>query len=334
MSILLAIVRNLIPEFIATSILGWSGIDRSDPIITCGIFLICDLLLRMSWNSSILIHGLGHVLLIEIVDRDAHFIKAVNILEHRTPASILKSLIPFQPIFLPFQTDDYPWVAVGKTTSLAIRVKALGGSLFNAMAIGLVPLVISPLFDLVSDRYLAELISQLVITTFVGANLIVILSSFSDLMAVVTGEATCFNCGNFGFVGKRLASDGDALLPARFVEIFHTMGGETEIRGEQAGGGVTFARDRSQQVVFVGTKVVNKKRQNLTQSLEQSFAPVRQKATRSGAKAVADAVVGVWHYRYATSSAPVDASKVCGGVASRARAVGVRSTIGQSPDYP
>jgi hypothetical protein len=305
MSILLAIIRNLIPEFIAASIVGWIGIDRSDLILSCGLFLICALLLRISWNSSILIHGLGHVLLTAIVDRDPHFIKATNILEHRTPASILKSLIPFQPIFSPFQSNDYPWVGVGKITPLAIRIKALGGSFFNAIAIGLIPLLISPSVDLLRiNNHLNESMIQLVITIFVGANTIVILSSLSDLVAVVTGEATCFNCGNFGFVGKRLASDGDALLPGRFVEIFHTMGGETEIRGEQAGGGVTFARDRSQQVVFVGTKVVNKKRQNLTQSLEQSFAPVRQKAARAGAKAVADAVVGVWHYRYATSSPP------------------------------
>jgi hypothetical protein len=57
---------------------GWIGIDRSDPILTCGLFSICALLLRMIWNSSILIHGLGHVVLTAIVDRDPHFINAVR----------------------------------------------------------------------------------------------------------------------------------------------------------------------------------------------------------------------------------------------------------------
>lgn len=111
-------------------------------------------------------------------------------------------------------------------------------------------------------------------------------------------------CGNFGFLGQRLPEDGDALLPARAVEIFETMGRETEIRGEQAGGAVVLARDRSDRVVFVGQKVVNRKRQNLTHSLEAAFSPTRRKASRAGAKPLNKAIVGMWHYRYATSSPP------------------------------
>jgi len=111
-------------------------------------------------------------------------------------------------------------------------------------------------------------------------------------------------CGNFGFLGKRLPQDDADLLPARVVEIFNTMGRETEIRGEQAGGGVVLARDRSDRVIFVGKKVVNQKRQNLTQALEATFAATRHKAIRKGAKALNQAVVGIWHYRYATSSPP------------------------------
>lgn len=111
-------------------------------------------------------------------------------------------------------------------------------------------------------------------------------------------------CGNFGFLGKRLPQDKVDLLPGRVVEIFKTMGRETEIRGEQAGGGVIFARDRADRVVFVGKKLVNQKRQNLTQSLETAFAATRHKAASSGAKALNEAVVGIWHYRYATSSPP------------------------------
>ena len=111
-------------------------------------------------------------------------------------------------------------------------------------------------------------------------------------------------CGNFGFLGQRLPEDGNALLPARAIEIFETMGRETEIRGEQAGGGAVLARDRSDHVVFVGQKVVNRKRQNLTKSLEAAFAPARRKAGGAGAKPLDKAVMGVWHYRYATSSPP------------------------------
>ncbi len=304
MNIWVAILRNLIPEFITAAIAVGAGIDRFSPILICLLLPICSFLLRTIWNGAILMHGLGHVLVTAIVDRDPRFVRVANILEHRTCGSILKSLIPGNPIFLPFSPDaDYPWIAVGQTTPAAIRVKAWGGILFNLMAIWVVPLIVSPLLERI-DLDLAQSIQQFLITTCVGANLLAIVSSLSDLVAAVTGAATCFNCGNFGFVGKRLASDGTALLPERVVEIFHTMGGETEIRGEQAGGGVTFGRDRSNQVVFVGTKVVNQKRQNLTQSMEATFAPVRKKAQGSGAKPVDNAVVGVWHYRYATSSPP------------------------------
>ncbi|GAP94307.1 hypothetical protein [Leptolyngbya sp. NIES-2104] len=105
-------------------------------------------------------------------------------------------------------------------------------------------------------------------------------------------------------MGKRLPQDEAELLPARVVEIFKTMGRETEIRGEQAGGGAIFARDRANQAIFVGEKVVNQKRRNLTQSLESAFSKTRRKAAGKGAKASDEAVVGIWHYRFATSSAP------------------------------
>jgi len=61
------------------------------------------------------------------------------------------------------------------------------------------------------------------------------------------------------------------------VDIFKAMGRETEIGGEQAGGGVVFARDRVGGALSA-KKVVNQKRQNLTQSLEAAFAATRRKA--------------------------------------------------------
>jgi hypothetical protein len=306
MTIWLVILQNSILELITGLMIVFAGIEISSLPLTCILFFVSAFLLRAVWNSSILIHGLGHVLLTAIFDQDPSFIQAANIREHRSPASIFKSLIPFSPIFFPFiHNTDYPWLAVGQATPWRIRIKALGGILFNAIAVGLAPFAISPAFVLLSfDGNIHPFIDRFLIHTFVGANLLLIFSSWSDLAAAVTGVATCLNCGNFGFVGKRLPSDGDDLLPKRVVEIFKIMGRETEIRGEQAGGGVVFARDRINQVVFVGKKVVNRKRQNLTQSLEAAFAPVRHQATLSGAKALDTAVVGVWHYRYATSSPP------------------------------
>ncbi len=111
-------------------------------------------------------------------------------------------------------------------------------------------------------------------------------------------------CGNFGFLGKRIPSDNKALLPARVVEVFQQMGRETEIRGEQAGGGLVLARGKDDRVLIVGKKILNQKRGNLTQSLEAAFAPVRRQAVFEGIKPLASVVMGVWHYRYGTSSPP------------------------------
>jgi len=105
-------------------------------------------------------------------------------------------------------------------------------------------------------------------------------------------------CGNFGFLGKRIPSDDKALLPARVVEVFQQMGRETEIRGEQAGGGLVLARDKEDRVVIiVAKKILNQKRGNLTQSLEATFAAVRHQAVLKGIKPLASVVMGVWHYR-------------------------------------
>lgn len=62
------------------------------------------------------------------------------------------------------------------------------------------------------------------------------------------------------------------------------MGYETEIRGEQAGGGLVIGQNKDNQIVFVGKKVINQKRSNLTKSLEAAFAPARQKAKIAGIK--------------------------------------------------
>jgi hypothetical protein len=111
-------------------------------------------------------------------------------------------------------------------------------------------------------------------------------------------------CGNFGFLGKRMLEDDQALLPGRVIKAFQQMGRETEIRGEQAGGGLTLALDKDSRVIFIGEKILNQKRDNLTQSLEDAFAPVRQAAILEGARPLESVAMGVWHYRYGTSSPP------------------------------
>lgn len=111
-------------------------------------------------------------------------------------------------------------------------------------------------------------------------------------------------CGNFGLIGRRLPTDSQALLPARVVKILKKMGHETEVRGEQAGGGLVVARNPDNQTLFVGKKILNQKRGNLTRSLESAFAPVRRKARFQGIQPLESAIAAVWHYRYGTSSPP------------------------------
>jgi hypothetical protein len=283
LSIALIYLNNIIPELIASFLILFFDRDR-----TFLSFLFIAIPIRFLLNSAIVIHGLGHVLTTAIVDRNLSFINLVNILENRTIEDILKSIVPFYPIF---NHNFYPWVAVGDRVSWRIRLKALGGISFSLIAAAIACLFIPTNLDLF-------------LTTFIGANLFIASISISDIAAFITGVADCFNCGNFGLVGKRNPQDDRILLPQRFVEISQKMGCETEVRGEQAGGGLVFARDKNNRVVLVGKKIVNSKRDNLTKSLEAAFAPTRSKAVLAGIKPLESTIMGAWHYRYGTSSAP------------------------------
>lgn len=307
MTILFSNFKNIIPEVMTALLMVSIGIETLGFPVACLLFLVNAVLLRFIWNSSILIHGFGHVLLTATVDKKFSFIRLSNLLENRNLFDTLKSLIPFSPIFIPFiNNGSHLWVAAGNATPWTIRVKALGGILSNIIALGIIPLFLSKSLDFSLREYgnTGVFINQFLINTFGGANLLIVFSSLSDIVAFVKGTADCFNCGNFGFLGRRNPDDGHELLPERVVEMFHKMGRETEIRGEQAGGGLVFARSEDNQAVFVGEKIVNKKRDNLTKSLEAAFAPVRRQAVFAGAKPLESVGVGVWHYRYATSSPP------------------------------
>ena len=307
----LSVLKNAVPELIAAlAVCLICSTVLTLPTAWVLIFLSA-FLIRVIWNVSIAIHGLGHVLITASLDRDLSFIKTSNILENRSLPDLLESCVPFCPIFFPLLGDsNYPWVAIGKAVPATVRIKALGGVLFNAIAISLALLVSPSSFSHQPPQHFT--VGSLLTIAFASANLLIILTSASDFVAVITGEATCFNCGNFGFLGERLPTDGSELMPDRVVDIFHEMGKETEIRGEQAGGGTTFARiggasleeTRRDRIIFVGDKVINLKRQNLTQTLESTFSTTRRKAKNLGAKPLPNSVAGMWHYRYATSSAP------------------------------
>jgi len=103
--------------------------------------------------------------------------------------------------------------------------------------------------------------------------------------------------------GRRIFQKNE-LISRQGIERFQIMGHETEVRGEQAGGGLVPATDSSGHVRFVGHKVVNNKRKNLTYHLESGFARKRQQAIRAGYRPLGTSSTAAWHYRFGTSGPP------------------------------
>ncbi|MGL6344461.1 MAG: hypothetical protein ACRC80_35595 [Waterburya sp.] len=289
--------NNIIPEIIAVVVMVFTVRESVNLPLLCLVFLIHILLIRLTWNSAILLHGLGHVIA-SIASDQKSTIRIIDICEHRSIKDILKSLLPGSAIFIPgLKQEQNPWLAVGDMTPWKIRLKAIGGISLNMLAVALAWLAFN-------CGYLLNDPAIFFWQTFAVANLLIALSSWTDLGALLTGVAHNFYCGNFGFICQRLASDENQLLPERMVNMYYQMGRETEIRGEQAGGGLVVAKDQDDQIVFVGEKVVNRKRDNLTDSLESTFASVRRKSERNDISPLEMSTMGVWHYRFGTSGPP------------------------------
>jgi hypothetical protein len=289
------LIQNIIPEAIAIAIISPSlevGFVHS-----CWLVLTCSVAIRLIWQSAIVVHGLGHTIAIAASDRELSAINLTNILEHQSIADILSSLLPCHHIFIPVFSPNplglkvgnlptgvvssSPYLKPGKPYHL--KVKALGGIILN--------LLFAACFYYSHSWFAPAL---------VVANLLMAFASLSDVEAFITGMADCFYCGNFGLIAQRQPNDGNKLLPARMRTIALQMGRETEVRGEQAGGGLVIGKNGN-STVFVGKKIVNRKRSNLTQSLEAAFAPIRNQAIAAGVKPLESSTIGVWHYRYGTS---------------------------------
>ena len=291
-------LSNILPEIISlisvlSLIFVLGEVQTSEVVSLIFLLTIHAITFRLVWQSAIIVHGLGHSLAIALMDRNPLAISPNNILEHRNFGDILKSLIPFQQIInLASSSSEsvfdiqFPYLDSGEDNH--IRIKALGGIIANLIVI------------LGCYCYPKSFFSL----NFILANSVIILSSLSDIQALFTGKGNCLYCGNFGLIAKRFPTDENILLPSRMLEIVKQMGRETEIRGEQAGGGLVMGK-KDQKTIFVGKKIVNKKRHNLTQTLESAFGANRSRAIKRGIKPLYPSVIGAWHYRYATSgSAP------------------------------
>jgi hypothetical protein len=291
-------MKNILPEVIAICILAFLGIDYPHWSLVISLCLAVALFLRFIWSSAILIHELGHAVVISTFDRKSGW-RISDILVEGNVLNLAKSLVPGASIFIPLiaKPEDYIFIPAGNINPGGIRIKALGGIFFNLLAAAIT-------FSFYNSSYLLPDWILLAIQAFTVSNLFMAVSSWTDLSALATGIAENFYCGNFGFICQRQKDDQEQLLSERMTNLYYQMGQETEIRGEQAGGGLVIAQTTDQQFVFVGEKVVNRKRDNLTNSLEKAFAPVRRKSQTNGISACATTTTGVWHYRFGTSGPP------------------------------
>jgi hypothetical protein len=299
-------MKNIFPEMVAIYTVVFMGVEYPNVQLFFLLCLATAVILRFVWICAILIHELGHAVAVSIIDRQSglkinHINSVSDILKAGNSPNILSSLIPGASIFIPFipgtSHDNYHFIPAGDQASWRIRLKAIAGIFCNLLAAAMSFAVCS---SSLSIPYLVLLSCQ----AFAIANLLIAFCSWTDLYALATGISENFYCGNFGFICQRQKGDEDRLLSERMTNIYYQMGQETEIRGEQAGGGLVVAQDQEQQIVFVGDKIVNRKRDNLTNSLEKAFASVRQKSQNNGISPLKMSATGVWHYRFGTSGPP------------------------------
>jgi len=248
-----------------------------------GLLLIMPLGIRAGWNIAILLHGTGHTLLIAAVDGKSSGLNIENITEHQNLVVLGLSLIPFHSINGPTsRSSESLWLHAGDQEAWKIRIKATGGLLMNgialAIAIALINLATSNMEQ--HDQITHLLFIRIHLWSLLVSNAALLVCSRTDWSALWTGQATCFYCGNFGFIAEQEEVSENELLSRQGIERFHIMGHETEVRGEQAGGGLVLASDSSGHVRFVGHKVVNQKRKNLTYHPYRELTclvPARQK---------------------------------------------------------
>jgi len=126
------------PELL--SLLAWPWAIEAGSIESilrsAGCIFLTPLAIRACWNIAILLHGIGHTLLIAVVDRKGSALNINNITEHQNLNELSRSLIPFQSINSPFLRKGASlWLDAGDQEASKIRIKASGGLLMNGFAV-------------------------------------------------------------------------------------------------------------------------------------------------------------------------------------------------------
>ena len=241
--------------------------------------LLFALLLRFAWVMAELIHGAGHTLARALVDQTPGVLRLENVLEHRSPQQLARRLLPFGG-WAAMEAPEAPiaWLAVGQLQPWKVRIKAAAPLLLHLILLAAACHGLNGL----SDAGPAEFWRLNLLLAAAVSHLGLLFASRTDLLALLRGQAAHLYCGNFGVLADRQAANRDELLSEQAIRIFHQMGRDTELRGAQAGGGLVMALDREGDHGFVGHKMVNAKRGDLTPSLETAFCQQRRRARRSG----------------------------------------------------
>lgn len=290
------LLRHALPEAVGLQVATVYG----DSLLRA---LSVSLLLRLAWVTAEIIHGAGHTLARAVVDRSRRVITLDNLLEHRSPAQMALALLPFSAIGPAGNGQGQlplAWIQVGDQQPWKVRIKASGGVLLQGAAIGLAGMAHQHLRQ-VGDGL--PMSSDLLLSV-IWANVAVLLASSSDLQTILNGQGSLLYCGNFGLLTAAKPSDKQDLLSHQAIDIFKRMGRETELRGAQAGGGLVMTLDRQGDNAFVGHKLVNAKRGDLTPSLEAGFRLRRRLACRRGWRPHPTGLMACWHYRFGTSGPP------------------------------
>lgn len=261
-------------------------------------------LLRLAWVAAELIHGAGHTLVRALVDGDPSTLRICNVLEHRAPRRIVQSLLPLAVIGLA-GVGPLPaaWLHTGDPDPWKVRLKASGGILLHGAVILIAGMALNLLPGSGTAMRPEGPFSDLLVFLILS-NIAMVMVSRSDLRTMVTGVGRHLHCGNFGFIAAPETPGRGDLLSTGAIERFDRMGWETELRGAQAGGGLLMTRDLQGQNRFVGHKIVNAKRGDLTTALESGFRRQRRRAWRSGIRSHPSALLATWHYRFGTSGPP------------------------------
>ena len=173
------------------------------------------------------------------------------------------------------------WLPVGDPEAWKVRLKASGAIALQGAAIALSGAAMLQLKWMGAESRLANIL----LISLIISNLGLLLASRSDRQAIRTGQAALLCCGNFGIIAAPVPVEQAELLSAQALDMYQRMGRE---------GGNT----------FVGHRIVNAKRGDLTPSLEAGFRRQRRRARRRGCRPHPAGMMVCWHDRFGTSGPP------------------------------